>query len=400
MSVSSHYPVQPQGTFPTGDSSPPVGSAVVRTVSVAGQVPEPVIAPPRAPLRPILVPPEQPEASLLLQVGPPGDDTEIVAERGESSLRRYISFAGSVAFHLGLLILLALTGNLPEEAPEPAEFQAAEWEAPVTAYIELLPDEADTKDEAFEEEPLFEEMAGDGTDFPDTTLTPAFDAMSAPTVASDFSLPKSYDLSRDGPFSAMSTGPMSKSMLADLGGRGGMAVSGTGGGGTGGLGPGLTRNMMAFNKRLRKAGAKTGDVQISLIWDNYNDLDLHVITPSNETIFFGHRRSRCRGELDVDMNAGGSTSREPVENIFWPKGRAPFGKYRVVVHHFQNHGDPDPTTFEVRVVVDGQTEVIQGKANFPNQRQMVYEFERSASKPLKEKPSPGESQNSSDTALE
>src|SRR5687767_6359581 len=35
-----------------------------------------------------------------------------------------------------------------------------------------------------------------------------------------------------------------------------------------------------FQDRLKAAGAQTGDIQISLIWFNSNDLDLHCVDPS------------------------------------------------------------------------------------------------------------------------
>src|SRR5262245_4816214 len=41
-----------------------------------------------------------------------------------------------------------------------------------------------------------------------------------------------------------------------------------------------------FLDRLKAAGAKTGDVQISLIWFNTNDLDLHCVDPSGFEIFY------------------------------------------------------------------------------------------------------------------
>ena len=97
-----------------------------------------------------------------------------------------------------------------------------------------------------------------------------------------------------------------------------------------------------LEERLRRAGAQTGDVQISLAWNNGNDLDLHVETPGGEKIFFNQRESSCGGELDVDMNAGtvanaGSKdfSDEPVENVRWLARNAPSGRFTVLVHQFR-----------------------------------------------------------------
>src|ERR1700733_9394828 len=60
----------------------------------------------------------------------------------------------------------------------------------------------------------------------------------------------------------------------------------------------------AIERRLGEVSAKGGDIQISLSWHNYNDLDLHCIDPAGEEIFFGNRRSRsAAGEFAVDQNA-------------------------------------------------------------------------------------------------
>jgi len=112
-------------------------------------------------------------------------------------------------------------------------------------------------------------------------------------------------------------------------------------------------------RRLEMAGAGSGDIQVSLAWNNFNDIDLHVVTPAGERIFFGHRRAHCGGRLDVDMNVAPETPM-PVENVFWPNGRARSGIYTVFVHHFHRHVPIDPTPFEVYILVKGRKAVLKG----------------------------------------
>lgn len=102
------------------------------------------------------------------------------------------------------------------------------------------------------------------------------------------------------------------------------------------------------------------DVRLSLIWDNTNDLDLHVIPPSGEHIFYGHKQSACKGWLDVDMNVRGESTK-PVENIRWKKGEAPKGQYNAYVQNFRFH-DPThaPTPFRVELEVNGQISHVDG----------------------------------------
>ncbi|MFZ9738379.1 MAG: hypothetical protein ACO3EZ_10265 [Prochlorotrichaceae cyanobacterium] len=131
-----------------------------------------------------------------------------------------------------------------------------------------------------------------------------------------------------------------------------------------------------FKRRLDREGAKSGDVQISLLWHNYNDLDLHVVCPSGETIYFGHRKSDCGGELDVDMNVS-PTSEEPVENVYWPTGQSPLGRYQVFVNHFKNHkrsGCQDPTAYQVQISCNGMTEQFEGTISH-GQKNKVHEFD-------------------------
>jgi len=126
--------------------------------------------------------------------------------------------------------------------------------------------------------------------------------------------------------------------------------------------------------RLLAAGAKTGDVQISMVWNNGNDLDLHVETPGNEKIWYNQRQSSCGGELDIDMNAGGPTSQRPVENVYWPTGESPTGKFRVLVHHFANHGGRDPTRFQVTIKIKDTSRSFAGSLRSGDVPKLVHEF--------------------------
>ncbi len=115
-------------------------------------------------------------------------------------------------------------------------------------------------------------------------------------------------------------------------------------------------------QRLRQAGAQFGDPQLSLMWNNINDLDLHCIEPTGVHIWFRNRRSEpTGGELDVDANADPTTrTNRPVENIYWAPSSAPQGIYEVYVHHFANHGAPDPTPYTLRIVANGRVREFRG----------------------------------------
>lgn len=117
-----------------------------------------------------------------------------------------------------------------------------------------------------------------------------------------------------------------------------------------------------IRSRVLAAGGMHGgvDIRASLIWNNRNDLDLHVMTPANEHIYFGSKRASCGGELDVDRNVNGETTK-PVENTRWAKGTAPKGRYRVWVRNYRFHETPAPTPFKVELEVNGKIEHFSGE---------------------------------------
>jgi hypothetical protein len=144
--------------------------------------------------------------------------------------------------------------------------------------------------------------------------------------------------------------------------------------GDGVTGSGFEGLVAEIGRRVGQHGGKTGDVQISLMWNNFNDLDLHVVCPHSHRIFFQTKSSPCGGVLDIDMNAGGRQSNKPVENIVWPAGAAPPGHYAVYVHHFANHGDSDPSAYAVRTLIRGKEQIYKGSVT-PFKMQLVCQFD-------------------------
>jgi len=114
-----------------------------------------------------------------------------------------------------------------------------------------------------------------------------------------------------------------------------------------------------FAKRLQREGGASGDIRISLLWNNRNDLDLHVVTPSREEISFSNKRSACGGRLDIDMNIGDAASDTPIENVFWAHGGAPVGRYQVRVKQYRCRVTQE-TDYRVEVVAGSTVKHYNG----------------------------------------
>ncbi|GEM_PF-3648411 len=93
----------------------------------------------------------------------------------------------------------------------------------------------------------------------------------------------------------------------------------------------------------------TGDVQVTLLWADGNDLDLHVTDPSGAEIYFSNPKSPSGGTLDHDDTAGCSTTGTHVENVFWPTGGAPPGRYRLFVKNYSSCGSPSRYSVTAKV---------------------------------------------------
>lgn len=128
-------------------------------------------------------------------------------------------------------------------------------------------------------------------------------------------------------------------------------------------------------ERLAREGGKSGVVQISLAWDDYNDLDMHVFCPSGERIYFNNRKSACGGELDVDMNVR-PKSKKPIENVVWTD-QAPDGEYKIGVHFYRHHRKrrtKKTCQFRLRVVTYGQAKEYSGELTHGDPMSIITSF--------------------------
>ena len=120
-----------------------------------------------------------------------------------------------------------------------------------------------------------------------------------------------------------------------------------------------------IDERIAREQSDWGALNVALSWNSRDDLDLIVMCPSREVIFY-RNRSACGGTLRVDMNVRNSgASLRPVEQISWPDGNIAPGDYHIFVSRHEARDNPaggTPFTVEVRADEDQVIKRITGEA--------------------------------------
>jgi hypothetical protein len=104
----------------------------------------------------------------------------------------------------------------------------------------------------------------------------------------------------------------------------------------------------------------TGDVQVLLSWENYNDLDLICTDPFGNTVSFQKPRVASGGMLEIDTNRAYPDSETPIENIYWPTGGAPGGTYNVYLSYYRKHTTTNDSPYKIKVKYGNKTEEFTG----------------------------------------
>nr|HMQ13191.1 hypothetical protein [Candidatus Competibacter phosphatis] len=117
-----------------------------------------------------------------------------------------------------------------------------------------------------------------------------------------------------------------------------------------------------FDQRMSAAGAAMGEVTVTLLWNSHGDLDLVVNCPTGRQLDY-RNPAECGGTLDVDANTARDKLQDrPVENVFWPAGKAMSGTYRIAVRYVprKDEQSPQETSYQVRLSRGGQESVFKG----------------------------------------
>lgn len=94
----------------------------------------------------------------------------------------------------------------------------------------------------------------------------------------------------------------------------------------------------AASQTMQIVHVGSGDVQVSVSWSGKSDVDLHVVDPNGEEVYYGNRTSVSGGTLDLDSNAACSIDNVNNENIVWPTGKGVHGTYTVRVDYWDACG--------------------------------------------------------------
>ena len=110
---------------------------------------------------------------------------------------------------------------------------------------------------------------------------------------------------------------------------------------------------------LAEAGAFSGEITVSMLWNSEDDLDLHIITPSEDEICYYNPRAGG-GYLDIDANTYSTMMDDPIENVYFALPMN--GRYTIIVDCYEDRSSFD-TEYLVRVTIGEKVKTFTGIIN-------------------------------------
>jgi len=128
-------------------------------------------------------------------------------------------------------------------------------------------------------------------------------------------------------------------------------------------------------RRIHNGGM--GPITVTLIWSTTDDLDLSLVEPSGNKIYYEHQNSSDGGHLDVDMNRSGIDNvMNPIENIHYDSTSTPqAGTYQVFVHNFKRFSDVEAIPYKVFIKSGERVSVYNGVHYFEHNTHRVCSFQ-------------------------
>lgn len=236
---------------------------------------------------------------------------------------KVIPFLASFFVHGCLFIILGLTFQQTESRPK-IVLQISSSENPVD--VELENDfVVDLDPQIFSDSKVVDPLIDTQIDHKDLSSNIDFPVVEKTTKKAE----KSPDLKNK---TASSTSPKT---LKNGSGKGNLGL--------------LEQDARELDRRLRQYNAGSGDIQISIMWSNYNDIDLWVEYNDGyftEQIGWNNKVGNSGGYLDIDANIYPSTNK-PIENIFFAK--APRGSYSIYVNYYHQWDNAGSTPVLIRI---------------------------------------------------
>jgi hypothetical protein len=119
--------------------------------------------------------------------------------------------------------------------------------------------------------------------------------------------------------------------------------------------------------------ACNGEITVTLAWQSSDDLDLHLVEPDGNVVYYSRPRSSNGAELDIDMNVGNNSSETPIENICYRRTPPP-GKYKVLVHFFNKKSTLSEIPYTVYVRNGSSKKYFQSVHTTVKDKHLIYEF--------------------------